>query len=250
MTLDLIRPGYNRAVRENPVLPRVVRLLAAIVLLTWPAAVPAQTPDPDPARFAAEMRAFAEADGKTPAPPNAVLFVGSSTIRLWPTAVRFPDLPVINRGFGGSHISDVNHYLDVTVLKYAPDVVVLYAGDNDIAAGKSPQRVLEDYRRFVERVQAAKAQTEIIFIAIKPSPSRWTLWPAMREANALIRAYSATRPRLHYADVVPATVGADGQLRPELFQADMLHLNPAGYDQWTPVVARAIAAARGSGSRP
>jgi lysophospholipase L1-like esterase len=250
MTLDLIRPSYNRAVPQEPLLRRVVRLLVVTVLVSWPAAAPAQTTDPDPARFAAEMRAFAEADAKTPAPSSAVLFVGSSTIRLWPTAVRFPDLPVINRGFGGSHISDVNHYLDVTVLKYAPDVVVFYAGDNDIAAGKTPQRVLADYQRFVDRVLAAKPETEIIFVAIKPSPSRWALWPAMREANALIRTYSGSRPRLHYADVVPATLGADGQPRPELFLADRLHLNPAGYDQWTPVVAEVIAAARRPRSAP
>ncbi len=250
ITPDLIRPGYNRAVRHHHGLPWAARLVAAALIASWPATVPAQTADPDPARFAAEMNAFAEADAKAAAPSNAVLFVGSSTIRLWPTAVRFPDLPVINRGFGGSHISDLNHYLDVTVLKYAPDVVVFYAGDNDIAAGKTPQRVLGDYRRFVERVQAAKPETAIVFVAIKPSPSRWTLWPTMREANALIKAYASSRPRLFYADVVPATLGADGQPRPELFQADRLHLSPAGYDQWTPVVAEAIAAARRTRSQP
>ena len=225
-------------------------LIAAALLACWPAAQRAQAVDPDPARFAAEIRAFAEADEKAPPPVRAVLFVGSSTIRLWPTAARFPDWPIINRGFGGSHISDVMHYLDVTVLKYAPDVIVFYAGDNDIADGKTPQRVLEDYRRFVDRVHAAVPATDIIFVPIKPSGLRWALWPTMREANGLIRTYTDGHRRLHYADVVPVTLGPDGQPKPELFLADRLHLSPAGYDEWTPIVAKAIAAVRPRRSAP
>ncbi len=225
-------------------------MCAAALLACWPAVQRAQAVDPNPARFAGEIAAFAEADTKAAPPAHAVLFVGSSTIRLWPTASRFPEWPVINRGFGGSHISDVLHYLDVTVLKYQPDVVVFYAGDNDIADGKTPERVLEDYQRFVERVHAALPATDIIFVPIKPSGLRWALWPTMREANGSIKTYSDSHPRLHYADVVPVTLGPDGQPKPELFLADRLHLSPAGYDQWTPVVARAIAAVRRTRSAP
>ena len=222
---------------------RVVAFAALAFVLT--AARPAaQAPAPDPQRFAAEIQAFAGWDQRNTAPADAVLFVGSSTIRLWPTAERFPERAVINRGFGGSQLSDVDHYLDVTVLKYRPAIVVLYAGDNDIAAGKTPQRVLQDYQQFVTRVLAARADTDIVFIAIKPSPSRWSLWPSMREANALVKAYSESRPRLHYADIVPATLGSDGQPRPELFLADRLHLSPAGYDAWTTVLRATLQAVR------
>jgi lysophospholipase L1-like esterase len=219
-------------------------LVAAWLVVVSTFVPSAQAVNPDPARFAAEISAFATWDTRNAAPANGVLFVGSSTIRMWPTAVRFPDLPVINRGFGGSHISDVNHYLDQTVLKYSPAVVVLYAGDNDIADKKSSRRVLEDYQQFVTRVVAARATTDIIFIAIKPSPSRWALWPAMREANALVKAYADAHPRLHYVDIVPPMMGADDQPRPELFVADRLHLSPAGYDEWTRVLATVIAAVR------
>lgn len=121
--------------------------------------------DPDPARFAKSpdgdevyIESFEYWDEKNSVPDDAVLFVGSSSIRKWPTSRYFPFVPVINRGFGGSHISDVNYYLDKTVLKYAPRAIVLYAGDNDIASGKSALRVFEDYKSFVARVNEKLAE--------------------------------------------------------------------------------------------
>jgi lysophospholipase L1-like esterase len=210
-----------------------------LVAGTWLSAL-AQTADPDPARFAAEIKAFEERDRKDTPPTGALLFVGSSTIRLWPTAERFPGRVVINRGFGGSHVSDVNHYLQQTVLKYRPRLVVLYAGDNDVGAGKSAERVRGDYQAFVERIRAAEPDTHIAFLAIKPSLARWTLWPAMKAANEAVRSYSATVPRLHFIDVATPMLGADGRPKPELFVADGLHMSPAGYDIWTAVVSRSL----------
>jgi lysophospholipase L1-like esterase len=200
----------------------------------------AQVADPNPARFAGEIRAFAEADAKAMPATGAVVFVGSSSIRLWPMAERFPGKTVINRGFGGSHMSDVNHFVTETVAKYAARAVVLYAGDNDIAAGKPPAQVLRDYRTFVEKVRSAQPDVDIYFIAIKPSLARWTLWPSAAAANDLIRVYSSTQPRLHYIDVVPPMLGADGKPRPDLFIEDGLHMTPAGYDIWTRLVGGAV----------
>jgi lysophospholipase L1-like esterase len=200
----------------------------------------AQVADPDPARFTDDIRAFEELDRRNTPPKQAVLFVGSSTIRLWPTADRFPRLTVINRGFGGSHISDVNHFIDQTVLKYAARVVVLYAGDNDIGADKAPSRVLADYQAFVRRVHAAQPDTDIVFLAVKPSLARWTLWQKALALNDLVRAYSATRPRLHFVDIAPPMLGADGRPRPELFVEDGLHMSTQGYDIWTDILTRAL----------
>jgi lysophospholipase L1-like esterase len=201
----------------------------------------AQVADPDPARFASEIRAFEELDRRNTAPAQAVLFVGSSTIRLWPTADRFPHLTVINRGFGGSHISDVNHFIDQTVLKYAARVVVLYAGDNDIGADKTPSSVLADYQAFVRRVHAATPDADIVFLAVKPSLARWHLWQNARAFNDLVRAYSATQPRLHFVDMAPQMLGADGRPRPELFMEDGLHMSTQGYDIWTDLLTRTLA---------
>jgi lysophospholipase L1-like esterase len=201
-------------------------------------AAQAQVADPDPKRFAAEIKAFDDWDRKNAAPAHGILFAGSSTIRMWPTGERFPNLPVINRGFGGSDISDVNFYIQETVLKYAPDVIVFYAGDNDINNGKAPERVLTDYRTFVTRVFAAKRDATIVFIAIKPSLARWKLWPVMQDANARVKTYSEgyskSQPgKLMFVDMAPQMLGADGTPKKELFVGDGLHMTPAGYDIWT-----------------
>ena len=223
---------------------RTAALGACAVALAAAPALSAQVADPDPARFADAIARFAAWDRQNVFPANGVLFVGSSSIVGWPTAERFPGLPVINRGFGGSQISDVNHFVEQTVLKYAPAVVVFYAGNNDVEAGKPPQQVLEDYQQFVSAVLARRADTRIVYVSIHPSIARWARWPKMHETNELIRAWSATNPRLHYVDISRAMLGSDGRPMPGLFVEDGLHLNPSGYDIWTPIVARAIEAAR------
>ena len=197
--------------------------------------------DPNPARFEAEIKAFDELDRMNTPPKGAVLFVGSSSIKRWSTAEGFPALTVINRGFGGSYIADVNHYFDQTVRKYAAKVIVFYAGDNDLGNGKNPDRVFADYGAFVEKVHAAKPDTEIFFIAVKPSLARWTLWPTMKAFNERVRVFSSSKPRLHFVDVAPPMLGTNGQPRPELFVEDGLHMTPAGYDIWNGLVSRALA---------
>ncbi|MHC4116368.1 MAG: SGNH/GDSL hydrolase family protein, partial [Planctomycetota bacterium] len=120
------------------------------------------------AKWGAAIRQFEDWDSKNSFPSDAVLFVGSSSIKLWRTREYFSDLPVINRGFGGSQISEVNYFADRIVLPYAPRVIAFYAGDNDVAKGKSANRVFEDYQKFVKTVHGKLPRTRIIFIAIKP----------------------------------------------------------------------------------
>ena len=219
-------------------------LTAGLVCWTTSSAV-AQQGDPDPERLKTEIEAFRQWDAKNAVPANSVLFVGSSTIRLWPTAEGFPDLPVVNRGFGGSQISDANHYVEDVVLKHRPAVVVFYAGDNDINAGKSPDRVAADYRAFVTRVLAVRRDTRIIFLAIKPSLARWPLWAKMQEANDRFRSYSlGFGPQLIYVDVATPMLTSAGQTQPHLYVEDGLHMSPAGYEMWTRILAPIIAKAR------
>ena len=212
-----------------------------LLIVLWAvAAVPAgnQAPaDPDPNRFAQEIKAFADWDGKNAVPAEPVLFVGSSSIRLWRTHESFPDLPVINRGFGGSQISDVIHFADRVVLPYQAKVIVFYAGDNDIAAGKSAQRVLADYRKFAGVVHAGRPAARIIFLAIKPSRARWPLWPEAKKANELLREFCRSDDRLAYADLNASLLGTDGTPDPGLFFDDRLHLNARGYAVWTTALA-------------
>ena len=196
-----------------------------------------QAADPDPNRFAQEIKAFAEWDSKNAVPAAPVLFVGSSTIRMWRTHDSFPGLPVINRGFGGSQISDVLHFADRVVLAYQPKVIVFYAGDNDIADGKSVQRVVEDYRKFVGLVHAGRPAARIVFLAIKPSGSRWSLWPEMNRANELVRDFCKTDDRLIYTDLSASLLAAEGTPDPSLFLNDRLHLSAKGYAIWTTALA-------------
>ena len=204
--------------------------------------------NPDPNRFAGEIKTFVEWDSKNAVPAEPVLFVGSSSIRMWRTHESFPELPVVNRGFGGSHVSDILHYLDRVVLPYNPKVLVFYAGDNDVAGGKSPQRVVEDYRRFVRLVHAKLPAVRIVYVAIKPCHNRWSLWPEMDKANGLVRDFCDQDERLFFADLATPLLGDDGTPRRDLFLSDQLHLNPQGYAVWTqtlaPILSRILAATR------
>ncbi|MFH1742375.1 MAG: GDSL-type esterase/lipase family protein [bacterium] len=141
----------------------------------------------DPSEWEPDIQEFEKLDAIQPPPKNAILFVGSSSIRLWDLEQSFPDLAVINRGFGGSHIEDCIHYAESIILPYKPKIIVLYAGDNDIDFGKSPKRVFSDFKAFVKIVHAALPKSRIVYIAIKPSISRWNLAGDMRKANRRIR---------------------------------------------------------------
>lgn len=196
--------------------------------------------DPDPARWAKAVNEFERWDGKNAWPDKPVLFVGSSSIEFWKTRAAFPRLPVVNRGLGGAHISVVNHYFDRIVKPYRPRVIVLYAGDNDVAQGKGARRVFEDYREFIKQVRALDADTPVIYIAIKPSTARWRLWPTMNEANELIRTMSEGDEKLYFVDTATPSLGADGAPRKELLADDGLHLNEAGYKLWTDFVGTTI----------
>jgi lysophospholipase L1-like esterase len=205
---------------------------------------PAQVADPDPARFENEIAAFEHWDRQNYFPEGAILFVGSSSIRMWPTAESLPNLPVINRGFGGSHISDVNHFAERIVLKYSPRLIVFYSGDNDIESGKSPQQVLDDFQEFAKLVNEKLPKTRIIYLPIKPSIARWTKWPQMQGVNTHVKQLWQSDERIIYVDTASPMLGEDGQPRGELFLDDGLHLNAKGYALWTetlrPVLDRAM----------
>jgi lysophospholipase L1-like esterase len=210
--------------------------VVAIIGIACGLAANAQTttsPDADPTRFETDIRAFEAWDRQNSPPRDAVLFVGSSSIRMWPTADCFSNLPVINRGFGGAHVSDLNHFAERIIVKYQPRLIVFYAGDNDIAGGKSPRQVFDDFQAFVRLVNIRLPNTKIVYLPIKPSLVRWPMWPEMKVVNALIEALSKTDDGLEYVDTATPMLGDDGQPRKELFLDDGLHLNATGYELWS-----------------
>lgn len=219
---------------------RLARMLLIVVFVLGVFGAPRilRAQDPDPTRFAEQIEAYQEADREAPPPEGGVLFVGSSSIRMWSNLDEdFPEVTAINRGFGGSQFSDLLYYLEELVLTYRPRQIFVYEGDNDVAAGKSPEEIYEDYRTFVRRVRTELPDAQIGFIAIKPSPSRWELAPKMRAANRLIRRHTLWRADLEYVDVFTPMLASDGRPRPEIFQADELHMNRAGYRLWRGLLA-------------
>ncbi|HEV7365831.1 MAG TPA: SGNH/GDSL hydrolase family protein [Gemmatimonadales bacterium] len=221
--------------------PLTILLLLAAARAASAQSVVGTSPRLDPTRFAAEVRAFETADRAKPPPQGGIVFVGSSSIKNWTgVAADFPGLPVLNRGFGGSTMADVVYYEDRIVLHYHPRLVVLYAGDNDLVEGRTPEQVLADYQAFVARLRSGSPTARLVFVSIKPSPSRRAYLDRARETNRRIRA-EITRDSLQtYIDVFTPMLGASGQPRPELFVTDSLHMTRAGYLLWRRLLAPVV----------
>ena len=218
-----------------------MKQLTCMLILALAATVSAE----DPAeRWEKTIQKFEEADRQQAPATGGILFVGSSSIRMWDTDKWFPGDGVLNRGFGGSQISDVNYFADRIVLKYAPKIIAFYAGDNDVAKGKSPEQVFADFKAFLALVEKRLPQTHVLYLPIKPSLARWKMWPTMAQANSLIQRHLETRHNWHYVDTVTPMLGENGKPRPELFLDDGLHMNDQGYKIWSglvkPLIERAL----------
>ena len=160
---------------------------------------------------------------------------------MWATLDRdFPGVPVLNRGFGGSEAGEVAQFAKRIVVPYRPPVVVFYAGDNDLAAGKTPTQVLNAFHSFVATMHRELPGTRVVFVSIKPSIARWGIVDKMRAANQLVRDYVRTDDRLVYVDVFSRMLDSSGQPRHELFLEDGLHMTPAGYAIWRELIAPVI----------
>jgi lysophospholipase L1-like esterase len=176
---------------------------------------------------------FEAVDLASPPPPGGIVFVGSSSIRLWDVEKYFPGLRIINRGFGGSQLSDAVRYAERIVIPYKPRIVVVYAGDNDIYAGMTSEQVAVQFEQFVRTVRAKLPDVRIVFIGLKPSLQRWAVVERMRLANELIRGFAGHDDNVAFVDVDHAMLGWDETPRPELFVEDGLHLTPHGYELWS-----------------
>lgn len=233
------RPSLEGAERKNPHRSLSVwfnSLSLPLVLLGFLADQPKNS-----SKYESEISAFEAMDRTNPPPKGAVLFVGSSSIRFWTNLpATFPQLTIVSRGFGGSAIPDSTRYADRIIIPYAPAKIVLYAGDNDIARGDSPELVYENFKEFVSKVRSHLPKTEIYFIAIKPSPIRWHLSPQCIEANKLVRKYCDSHRRVKFIDVWNPMLDKNGQPDPRLFRSDNLHLNEKGYALWSRIIGAAL----------
>ncbi len=236
--------NVNNTLKGSEMVRRMTYLLIVVCSLAVLNAQDKPGVKDEASRWEETIRVFDEWDRKNSFASDAVLFVGSSSIRLWQTRECFEEFEVINRGFGGSQISDVNYFAKRIVLRYEPKVIVFYAGDNDVAAGKSAKRVFDDYMKFEKLVHKELGDTRIIFISIKPSRRRWSLWNVMNAANMMIKDFSMRDSRLFYFDGATPLLDSDGEPKVELFLDDKLHLNSKGYEVWTkllrPIIKEAL----------
>jgi lysophospholipase L1-like esterase len=237
------RAGRTRRL-WNAALLLLFALAPGLVACKEPAPRPTSAPfawsrevDPSSAEFEHEIRAFELEDAKAPRRRGEILFVGSSSIRLWRSlSADFAPHPVKNRGFGGARIRNIIDFGRRMVLPYEPSRIVFFAGSNDINAGARAQSVLSDFQLFVRGVHEVLPQTRIAFVSITTSPARFAEVGTVREANRLVREYVATEPRLSFIDVFPAMLDAAGRPRAELYVEDRLHLNRQGYALWIPLI--------------
>lgn len=200
--------------------------------------------------WASEIAAFKAADRRHFPKPGGVVFVGSSSIVMWPhLAQDFPGVNVIQRGFGGSELADVVYRAPAIVIPYKPRLIVLYAGDNDLANGRTPENILEEFRAFVGVVRKSLPDTRIAFISIKPSWARVALLEKMKVTNDLIRRYIEKEPGLIYVDVFSRMLSPAGQPRAALLASDSLHMNETGYKLWRHVLLPIVRDSRHAAGR-
>lgn len=180
-----------------------------------------------------EIAEFRRRDSVQHPPANAILFVGSSSFRKW-TAVQndFPGYTIINRGFGGSMLDDVIRYAGQIIYPYRPREVVIYCGDNDLAAGKSAKKVFRRFVKLYDMIRKHLGNIDIVYVSIKPSPSRQKLMPEMEKANDLIRNFIAQRSHASFVDVYHLMLNQQGRPMDNLFAGDKLHMNARGYKIW------------------
>jgi hypothetical protein len=190
----------------------------------------------DTAKWKEELERIAASDKAHPPEPGGIIFVGSSSIRMWDLEKSFPGKGYVNHGFGGTQIVDSTYYFDQLVGKFKPRLVVFYAGDNDIAGDKSPEQVLKDFQEFERKFKKELPKANLLYISIKPSIARWKLADKMREANKLIEDYGNRQPNFHFLDVWPVMIGGDGKPRKDIFLEDGLHMNEVGYAEWVKLV--------------
>lgn len=213
---------------------------------------------PDPARFANDIAAFDKAEKTDPPPRGGIVFTGSSSVRLWDVKKAFPDLPVLNRGFGGSVANDLVVYAENVALRYQPKVLVVYTGSNDLHGkpkpavpargaresdylpGLTPPEALADLTKFLSLVHDKLPQTRVIVSSVKFAPSRAAEMDSVRKLNALVETWCRDKSWIRWVEASNYLIGPDGQPIADLYRADRLHLNDAGYARWNAVIGPVI----------
>ena len=210
-----------------------ISLLFCSTSFSQPKSVVPYIPGKTPVGFETEINGFLKHDSAEFPPAGAYLFTGSSTIRKWDHLKSdFKEITVIQRGFGGSTMKALNYYMNNIVIPYQPRVIVVYEGDNDLAGGVSPAEFVSLCDTFIKNVHLTLPKTMICFMSIKPSFARKSYLPVQDETNRQLKKLTRKRPKTSFIDIRPLMYDGTGNLRPDFFEADSLHVNGKCYSVW------------------
>lgn len=205
----------------------------------------AATQERGPEYWEDSIRSLEIAAREAPLPEDSVLFLGSSSIRLWTSLAQdMAPVPVIQRGFGGAQLNDISYFAERLLAVPKPSAIVIFAGANDIIrkTATEPTQLLYRYRQLVARLWQVVPGTPIYYIAITPAPHRWQLWPLSQAANRLIERYSSSNALLHFIDTSQMLLGPNGMPLSQFYQEDEIHLSAEGYAVWREIIrARLLA---------
>ena len=186
---------------------------------------------------------YFKALNKNDAPENALLFLGSSSIRLWETLAQdMAPYPVIQRGYGGAHLRDAIFYTEVLLGDYQPEMIIGFIA-NDIKgdpADESPAKVKRLFKFFLKQIRKRHPSTPFLWVEITPTKSRWAQWEDIQKVNQKIKAYCDKTPNVYFIETTEAFLTKEGLPRTDLFVADQLHLNPQGYALWSSIIRKQI----------
>lgn len=211
------------------------KIFSALILFLMLVGISAQN---KPA-FWDDIQHFKQLNKENPPPKNAVLLVGSSSFTMWKDVdAYFPEKVIVNRGFGGSSLYDLNFYSAELLKPYSPKQIIIYCGENDFAGNEKlkPREVFNRFKHFYAEIRKYYSEVPVAYVSIKLSPSRENLWPKFIETNSLIRKFMERKENAEYIDITKAMNGPDGKIRKDLFLEDMLHMKPAGYQIWKKVM--------------
>jgi len=208
----------------------------AILSAAFAASVAAAPVPPSADPFAAEIAKFERGNLGLQDTNTGTLFIGSSSVRLWTQVDEFPVDNGINRGFGGATTSDVLRHYPALIGKFRPSSIIVYVGENDIAAGRQPEAVTADVLTLLGKLRDDFPGVHVAYLSIKPSPARWRLWPKMEATNAMIKARSGGGRKFDFLDVGTTLLAKTGDPEKTCFGPDGLHMSSIGYDRWNALV--------------
>lgn len=190
-----------------------------------------------------DIAAFEALDRSEKYPENAVLFMGSSSIRLWSTLQeQMKPYSVIQRGFGGSNMADLSMYTKRIVYPHQFQAVVIFVA-NEITVSPNDRNARETgalYKEVVHSIREKYQKQPIFLIEVTPSRKRWEKWDQIKETNSELKRICTKEKNMYFIETANFYLNEKGLPREELFRDDKLHLNDAGYKIWGDIIKKKL----------